>query len=1480
MMGCGRRREAAAGHEEGELDLEEGEALGGAARGTAHDELLDPDSLTYIDENLHNLLGHFQKDFEGGVLAENLGSQYGGYGSFLPTYQRSPSGVSQSRSPAVPPNRGSASRSPYIPVESAEKSHFFKTALDSRRKDDCCQGTSSGTNGTGHQQKLNTTTKGPEQKAPKIRIKVNTNRSLARNTAAIYSGLGLDISPSSSMDDSLDGSTGAPEPENLRNESPNTIFQIMTCHPIPGGVLLSPLAENILELRKRPKSVTNKHEAPALVDDKAEFNRDWCHVTSVARGNKDQMVNTYKYDEKKDHVPNVKSSKRRHNNSMIMNKMTMPELLDILDDTDSVLVPRSIKTEQASVEESTKLVADISNNHLKEIKNDPLKRRIRNKSSVGDIESIVDVGAVNLADDGNHPKGKANSKASTVRNAFKDLSKDSKTEPTLHEGFISKIKYDSDGYSDRPSTTSSQPQNVSRNNPSVGRDKGKVVHVKDELSLYRRKGMESSVNAESMDTIPESVGGNPSGMPKRKKKISSLQTAPSGKKLKVKAQKQLSNVTMKSYGEDMSVKPKETVSPGETDNGRLGDGNDDDHKISPLNFDRSTPVPSACVNEATKSSVSVPAAEPVVINERWACCDKCDKWRLLPYGMNPDILPKKWRCSMQSWLPAMSSCKISEDETTKALRALYMVPAPENDISLDGRHDISTSGICTAMAPLSSEGDTKFITTSGTPKVGSNVNVPSKLNMAEMSKPSKKLHSLISRNPDVDCFPKQKEKRKHVGSSDKGETVAEDLTRPESKSGIGVNHGNLRASKKIKEFNEAAKNCPSEFEISKSSPSIKETPIFLHQDSGISPSLGKYGSSSSVKCNDDKVISDEGIRTSDAGQSDLPDSSSKVRKSKQRQLSKPGTETGSSDASVKHIVKEAISESNGAKEKPMPELKSLKTDDSKVAHARGPIVGRDSDRMYAEKECLSEQHQENIHLQHSLLSESATRKSMCYAQASTAATSSSSKVSSSHKSKVDFQETRASPVESVSSSPLRASGKNIVDQNKRYPRAVAENVPSQEPGRSVSSFSTGTQDLGSGSDHAKLHGSGCFNGDRHRHVLKGGELQKVKQDLLTNECSENEDSGLGGRNGQLNSVIARKVNSHVLSMHGNCDEKQPPAREHGRTLPHLNSNQCDHAKLTSGKLPAQVKPDKGHAEQKDLKTNPSAVNGSKQQTTLNNTANGDVSSKAKQSKNTVIENTKQVALNRDASNPINTSVLLKEARDLKHWSKRLKEKGDDLESASICFEACLKFLHVASLLEGPSIDRSKEGDSIQAMRLYSETGNLCGFCAREFERLKKMANAALAYKCVEVAYMKAAFYKHPGAIKDKHALQATSLMVPPAESPSSSASDVDNLNYQSTAAKAVSARALYSPQIAGNPIPRNNHHLMGLLAYADDINYAFDGTRKSQSSFAAYVADIGKVQVDGIALVREVLEFSFHNVKRLLQLIRQSLESINHECVK
>jgi hypothetical protein len=323
-------------------------------------------------------------------------------------------------------------------------------------------------------------------------------------------------------------------------------------------------------------------------------------------------------------------------------------------------------------------------------------------------------------------------------------------------------------------------------------------------------------------------------------------------------------------------------------------------------------------------------------------------------------------------------------------------------------------------------------------------------------------------------------------------------------------------------------------------------------------------------------------------------------------------------------------------------MKVSKTDDRKVANSRGPISGTDSDTIYAEKECLSEQHHENIHLKHSLLS----GKNM----SSTAATSSSSKVSSSHKSKADFQETRASPVESVSSSPMRTSDKNLVDQRKRHPCVVAETVPSQESGKSGLSFSKENYDSGSGPNHSKAHGSGCFDGDMHPHVLKDGALQKDKKD---NQCSKNEDSGLGTRNGQLNPSKIQNVNSQILPVHSNGDDKQPPSIQNGERPTRLNSNQGDHAKLTSGRNPTQVKPDKENAEHKDLKI-PLSTGKSKQQPALNITANGDVTYKAKQLKKAVIESTKQTTVSRDAPNPINTSALLKEARDLKHLSKRLK----------------------------------------------------------------------------------------------------------------------------------------------------------------------------------------------------------------------------------
>lgn len=46
----------------------------------------------------------------------------------------------------------------------------------------------------------------------------------------------------------------------------------------------------------------------------------------------------------------------------------------------------------------------------------------------------------------------------------------------------------------------------------------------------------------------------------------------------------------------------------------------------------------------------IPAMPSAEMEDNWVMCDKCHKWRLLPVGTNPDILPEKWLCSMLNWL--------------------------------------------------------------------------------------------------------------------------------------------------------------------------------------------------------------------------------------------------------------------------------------------------------------------------------------------------------------------------------------------------------------------------------------------------------------------------------------------------------------------------------------------------------------------------------------------------------------------------------------------------------------------------------------------------------------------------------------------------------------------------------------------------------------------------------------------------------------
>ena len=53
------------------------------------------------------------------------------------------------------------------------------------------------------------------------------------------------------------------------------------------------------------------------------------------------------------------------------------------------------------------------------------------------------------------------------------------------------------------------------------------------------------------------------------------------------------------------------------------------------------------------------------------------------------------------------------------------------------------------------------------------------------------------------------------------------------------------------------------------------------------------------------------------------------------------------------------------------------------------------------------------------------------------------------------------------------------------------------------------------------------------------------------------------------------------------------------------------------------------------------------------------------------------------------------------------------------------------------------------------------FCAHEYEKSKDMAAAALAYKCMEVAYMRAIYSSHTTANRDRNELQMALQVIPP-----------------------------------------------------------------------------------------------------------------------
>ncbi|XP_039136235.1 cysteine-tryptophan domain-containing zinc finger protein 7-like isoform X3 [Dioscorea cayenensis subsp. rotundata] len=1766
-----------------ENELEEGEACSGH-EGEALTSGKDLVNLSYIDEKLHDVLGHFQKDFEGGVSAENLGAMFGGYGSFLPMYQRSPSVWCQPRSP---PNASShnGSRSPENTLcEGARQTQLVSTcasinktsatsvapSFDKSCKTDFRTGAISAGETVTRHDSFNKLVNGSDQKTLKVRIKVGQESISARDNAAIYSGLGLDISPSSSLEDSPCGSEGlSTELRVAPDESPMTIIQIMTCFPVPGGYLLSPLPDNLLYLSKKEKSFLNNFKSGKLSMSIPENCAVLADLTTSSRDVKG-LQKKVKILEKNGRAMDVKNSSCKDDISLILKREIDIETQDgqeivsdalnitILSDTTGV----EEKEDRLFVGESTK------GSKMFDLPLDPnklsAKGRVCSSELVKDgqrelMENTGNIGVAVSVDEITHSKGKMNLKTSI-------------TEKVLEEKNFS---------NDKRASSDVRNEDKSKNEKCYG------TKVDFDEARWKKDFVIGSIEAPKENMVQKAnlyeqdaemmfqAGDRPSeGRGKQKKSqtngipsVESTKRNPKTHSSKSKEKKSSSHLRKVDYMESKSKDSKfENDHPGSfskeshidaedmktVDNrSRLQHAKD---KLTEREHDYEDPLltlsektkerpvvkkadnlpisEEVCAQQVAPLTLSIPGSDavavsnaPVLIKENWVCCDRCQKWRLLPYGANPDLLPKKWQCNMLNWLqPGMNRCNISEEETTKALNALYQMPVPQSNTSLNGVPNVAASNtilpdphhlshaldnnvnsagaigkkkhklkdqanpVNDSASLLISSSAKKNQLASFKSRSLNDVNHPLDSNM-----PSKVVLEHVSKSTDFSSDKqnlKHKEKDRILGRHSDGGDYGERVGKhSKSKSKREVDQEGLTTTKRFKRdgSHHIGEDKHSEHNSVRHAVLITDDGL---PTSASQHSMQKYnGFASFNEVNGDSESNLPTLTKRTKVQShSLPNGEArehvsvlnmeksvsdfgKKRKTKNWQESQDhlaNIDSSERPVDSKAAAKDTFSENEMKREKKLKVSKS-EVDESSTSKVDGRLekkgcttkillsggVQHSTYEMeksgLAGKDSQIEQYQVNTVSRPALDGVESLKKDLAYPQTSAAATSSSSKISGSRKSRGNLQEVRGSPVESVSSSPYRNSnlekpfpsrrksggkddaGFSVIGSPKNCSDGEADdgndhpelrNNKDSAQRRSVegrrSMDSRGLVSLRQTYDnedkeaqatdgiHLKLFGdthddssptefeetnlvNNGVNTSNHLYkcqpldedhtkmnnrYLANGSVQRKSVKSSSTRSRDNQSSKSSNDKGKIkvsnsyteqgglfssknedncqdnvhNSSDWTNYPKDLRDEHHSCQKDREDHSLKKELKAQVSSGgikgvHTDHAVLGNLEVNGFCMSDKHH---KDLSSRVAASGAScskfgsldnsqqvslvdernlfdrseilvgrgKSQSTMSLRDKQENQTYGSQAALTSIKAVKSEGFLGDATNGDALKVVkprkpdeqigaqhgslrqatpnrleprspsrrdghsyasvLKEARDLKHTANRLKSEGLELESTGLYFQAALKFLYYAFLLE-PNAENARHGDGTQSMQMYSDTARLCEFCAHEYERCKQMAAASLAYKCVEVAYMKVSYLKHASVSKDRHELQAALQMVVPGESPSSSASDVDNLNNQGTLDKGTAGKGVSSPQVAGNHVvaARNRPSFVRLLNYANETVSAFDASKKMHIVFAAACSGADRNGSGCLVSVRNVLDFNFHNVERLLQLIRLAMESIS-----
>ncbi|KAK9288449.1 hypothetical protein L1049_016906 [Liquidambar formosana] len=1836
-------------------ELEEGEAC--YSKEEDGNTGTDPNiALSYIDERIQNVLGHFQKDFEGGVSAENLGAKFGGYGSFLPTYERSTSIQSH---PKTLQGNYSTPRSPdNLPMEGATQSCMAPSngpppvrlvtapcsaqlprisrvpSVDVSVKQDSCL--ASGQAPEKFPLKHKTPNKSANltgQRKLKFRIKVGSDNTVRKNTA-IYSGLGLDNSLSSSPGSSPEKSGGMPsEYRENREESPTSILQIMS---LP--ILLSPLHDSLLCLitkerllsDSKPLSVlkgSQEHSA-MLVDESASKVGDG----EVLKEKKTRLVGR-----------SERLVENKHGNGMdVENGIAILSEKKVEIDAsegkgffsnDLKLMPTSNSV--CDVGDSTK-----GTDWVNEISREANNEGVKGTLSSPDIAKEESLESISGQDSGKSEK--QNAKSSSVENFWECREANHYRDVSVHPRDDRRCKRNKTSAPLKADSDASKRKidvNVGAGNPSkqkVGQNS--ISHEQDDIKMpYRRekalfegkkksKGFQSNgklaadlaeeslrvgLCAAPKDKSTDGVYPCKSKMHKSQKGIGEVRynykDFSGGTYLK-QTDKRMDQVERPSGNRtkdsNLDYVEKEWTASFDKSKERSNGKKVDNQSMSNVSFKEAPNAGPPPMENGLTSQMVPAAAAPVVIEDNWVCCDRCQKWRLLPFGTKPEQLPEKWLCSMLNWLPGMNRCDISEEETTKALNALYQLPGSENENNLLNRANGTASGVTLADVRyldqnhwnLSSHAmpnrekkkhKTKEIqngnSSSGLIQISNSTKNHCQESMKGrslngMNQPlseSSLMRKHLSKSRDLAVTKHvQKHKVKHTNEGDAKQT--------KTKSKREADQFGYGASKKIKTEGVYCtdKSWNSEHGGDFGRVSLTSSAGFPAKATG--KDMQKYKGECDYKDNkyaakllvSVKKLGDQAQVSSDGGSSDLKtcdrrDISVKKRKLKDWQDNNQNhVETFKTTCYIsqdsKVFVKEDSIDSEFRKEK---KSRKSKTEGKESSTSKGndrsnkkgrvqivslssrdhPIDGMEEVRNI-EKDRKLGKHRGKIASPRTLDGVDLLKRDLGSGQDSAAATSSSSKVSGSHKSRFNFQEVKGSPVESVSSSPLRTSNRDKLTPARREilgkddatngglsvmgnPRRCwdekgnsesnqtgtirkenvsnvlrhkssefspldyrDENVNHKYSGNARPSSEFGVGYLVNGdADTVEQHGryssdmhavEHCYNVDRvnknnfldnalfpqkshkgsssqsknkdrsstsdfdrdkvkvcdpmgeqeelypkknltyeseinphqfkqchetlsnvkhsfsdkgsiktsqdHKnHVSKKNSLGKGSSDSRKEKFREQggSDMKLGApcfKNGNVtqqekliqdfedetSQFLANKIDpikikmgvgKSQLSMHckrmketlangvqpipgsqkggvlnvlpvdasGDADVpkalKQPEnaGNQNGahHMLEHLTLNQHgardfnvpspmrkDSSNLTANKIdPIKIKMGVGksqsimHCEgmKEPLANGVQPIPGSQKGGVLNvlpvdASGDADVPKALKQPENAGNQNgahhmLEHLTLNqhvardfnvpspvrKDSSN-LTASSALKEAKDLRDHADYLKNSGFGFESNEQYFQAALKFLHAASILETCNSDSGNHGEMTQ-VQLYSTAAKLCEFCAHEYESHRDMAAAALAYKCIEVAYMRIVYYKHFTTNRDRHELQATLQTVLQGESPSSSASDVDNLNNQATVDKAALSKGSGS-HVAGHHVivARHRPKFIRLLDFTQEVNLAMEASRKSQNAFGAANVNLKEAHNgEGITFVKRVIDFSFQDVDELIRLVRLAMEAIS-----